>query len=53
MAHLEVYLDLKLRDELLNGAVYAVTPYEEGEGGAPDKRPGHALGYWAELTKAV
>jgi CubicO group peptidase (beta-lactamase class C family) len=49
----EVYLDLKLRDQVLNGAVYAVTPYEDGEGGAPDKRPGYALAYWTELTKVA
>jgi CubicO group peptidase (beta-lactamase class C family) len=49
----EVYFDLKLRDQLLNGAIYAVTPYQQGEGGAPDKRPGYAVGYWAELTKAT
>jgi CubicO group peptidase (beta-lactamase class C family) len=49
----EVYLDLKLRDQLLNGAIYAVTPHQKGEGGAPDLRPGYALGYWAQLTKAT
>jgi len=48
----EVYLDLKLRDQLLNGAVYAVTPYQQGEGGAPDKRPGYAISCWAELSRA-
>jgi hypothetical protein len=47
----EVYFDLKLRDQVLNGALYAVTPYQQGEGGAPDKRPGYAIGYWAELSK--
>src|SRR5512134_3291214 len=30
----EVQLDLKLRDQLLNGAIYAVTPYQQGAGGA-------------------
>ncbi len=49
----EVYLDLKLRARLLNGAIYAVTPYQQGEGGAPDKRPGYAIGYWAELSRVT
>jgi CubicO group peptidase (beta-lactamase class C family) len=49
----EVYLDMKLRDQLLNGAIYAITPHQQGEGGAPDKRPGYAVSYWAELTKAT
>jgi CubicO group peptidase (beta-lactamase class C family) len=47
----EVQIDLKLRDRLLNGAIYAITPHQDGEGGAPDKRPGYAIGYWAELTR--
>jgi hypothetical protein len=49
----EIYLDMKLRDQLLNGAIYAVTPHQQGEGGAPDKRPGYAISYWAELIKAM
>jgi CubicO group peptidase (beta-lactamase class C family) len=48
----EIQLDLKLRDRLINGAIYAVTPHQQGEGGAAGKRPGYAIGYWAELTKA-
>ena len=49
----EVHLDLKLRNRLLNGAIYAVTPHQAGGGGAPDKRPGYAISYWAELSKAT
>lgn len=48
----EVHLDLKLRDQLLNGAIYAVTPHQAGEGGAPDRRPGYAISYWADLSRA-
>jgi CubicO group peptidase (beta-lactamase class C family) len=49
----EIQLDLKLRGRLLNGAIYAITPHQAGEGGAPDKRPGFAIGYWAELSKVT
>jgi CubicO group peptidase (beta-lactamase class C family) len=49
----ELQLDLKLRDQLLNGALYAITTSHQGEGGAPERRMGNALGYWAELTRAT
>jgi CubicO group peptidase (beta-lactamase class C family) len=48
----ELQLDLKLRDQQLNGAIYAITASHHAEGGAPDRRMGNALGYWAALTKA-
>jgi hypothetical protein len=38
---------------VLNGAIYAVTPHQQGEGGAPDQRPGYAISYWAELNKVT
>jgi hypothetical protein len=49
----EIQLDMKLRDRLLNGAIYAITPHQAGEGGAPGRRPGYAISYWAELIKAT
>lgn len=49
----ELQLDLKLRDQLLNGALYAISTSHHGEGGAPERRMGNALGYWAELTRAT
>ncbi len=49
----ELQLDLKLRDQQLNGALYAVSSSDHGEGGAPERRRGNALGYGAELAKAA
>ena len=49
----ELQLDLKLRDQRLNGALYAIGMPDQDEGGAPERRLGNALGYWAELTKAT
>jgi CubicO group peptidase (beta-lactamase class C family) len=44
-------LDLKLRGETLNGCIVAVTHIEQGEGGAPGRRPGNALSYVAEVKR--
>jgi hypothetical protein len=44
-------LDLKLRGELLNGCVIAVTHIEKGEGGEPGRRSGNALSYLAEVRR--
>ncbi|MDQ2997555.1 MAG: hypothetical protein M3R61_10930, partial [Chloroflexota bacterium] len=49
----EIQLDLKLRGQLLNGALYAISASHLNKGGAPERRMGNALGYWAELTKAT
>lgn len=45
-----VWLDLKPRGDVLNGALVAVAA-QDGRGGAP-RRMGHALAYWTELSKA-
>jgi hypothetical protein len=47
----ELQLDLKLRGQQLNGAIYAITASHHDEGGAPERRMGNALGYWIALTK--
>ena len=44
-------LDLKLRGDVLNGAVLATAPTEQ-EGGTPERRLGFALGHWTELRRA-
>ena len=37
--------DLKLRDEILNGTLIAISP--------PETRLGNALSYWTELRKSM
>jgi CubicO group peptidase (beta-lactamase class C family) len=49
----ELQLDLKLRDQRLNGALYAIGLPDHDEGGAPDRRLGSAIGYWAELGRTM
>lgn len=47
-----LHLDLKLREETLNGCVIAVTHIEQGEGGAPGRRVGNALSYATEVKRS-
>lgn len=47
-----LHLDLKLRDETLNGAIIAITHMEVDQGGARGRRTGNALSHWAELKRA-
>jgi CubicO group peptidase (beta-lactamase class C family) len=46
-----LHLDLKLREDVLNGATIAVTHREGEDGGAPERRMGNALAHWTELRR--
>ena len=46
-----LHLDMKMRGNILNGCVIAVTHLEQGEGGASGKRMGNALSYAVTLTR--
>lgn len=47
-----LHLDLKLRDDLLNGALIAIS-IEDRLAGAPGRRCENALSHWAELRKTL
>ena len=44
-------LDLRLRGRVINGALVAHSTVEGQPGGAPGRREGNGLSFWAELTK--
>nr|MDQ2731671.1 beta-lactamase family protein [Armatimonadota bacterium] len=46
-----LHLDLRLREDILNGAITAQTHQDGPYGGAPGKRQGSALSSWVELRR--
>jgi CubicO group peptidase (beta-lactamase class C family) len=48
-----LHLDLRLRGEVLNGAVIAKTHFEGDQGGDPAIRTGNGLSHWAEVRKVI
>lgn len=48
----ELRLDLNLRGRVINGAVVALSTFDGEGGGAPGRRVGNGLSYWAELHKS-
>jgi CubicO group peptidase (beta-lactamase class C family) len=47
-----LHLDLKLRGDVLNGALVAKTVLAQPQGGAPGRRMGNALSHWTEVRRA-